>query len=433
MFRTIFPLFALLCVSAFASSDTSPDERLVQALLFNNARGVEAALAAGANPDLRDERIGTPLITALATNQPESASLLLDHHADVNLTTSSYPPLFNAGWNNLVDLMKRMISLGAKVNYELPKGRTLVSALAERNVTEPVRLLVDAGAKVDIHEENYQSSTPLLYASQAGNGELIRILLAHGANAKDVQTDGTTALIFAVKAGSRGGVAALVKAGAELERKDELSRTALGYSVSSLYHPDFEIVLALVEAGANVNAENSNGESVLFLASSGSDTRIVGLLIDQGADVNARDNYKQTPLMEAARAGGSIDMIELLLKHGAEINARSAGNTTALIWAAHSRNEDAGIYLINHGADVNVAENAHGATALIYAAAYSRNALAFTLIDRDADVNAKLDSDNSPLYFAKYYSNCPLIRKLLERGAVDPLQGPMPACPAQAG
>jgi hypothetical protein len=88
-------------------------------------------------------------------------------------------------------------------------------------------------------------------------------------------------------------------------------------------------------------------------------------LITKGANVNARDEYGDTPLVSAV-GFEPASTIRALLDKGAEVNARNKIGDTALMGTAISDRADIVKILLAHGADVNI-KNAYGETALSYA------------------------------------------------------------------
>jgi len=88
------------------------------------------------------------------------------------------------------------------------------------------------------------------------------------------------------------------------------------------------------------------------------------------ADVNAKDKRGTTPLMYAA-AFGSLESMKLLVDQGADVNARNAFDATALMWAVFDLDKTR--LLLEKGADVN-ARSKQGRTPLIIAATYDGNA-----------------------------------------------------------
>ncbi len=130
-------------------------------------------------------------------------------------------------------------------------------------------------------------------------------------------------------------------------------------------------VMNQINQGVEVNAQNlfAGGYTPLMLAAQGGHLDVVQLLIENGADVNARNLAGVTALMEASR-GGFDRIVELLLKNGAEVNVkieskwgtRKLNGTTALMLAATAGHLNIVSMLIKYGADLN-ARTSQGATA----------------------------------------------------------------------
>ena len=119
---------------------------------------------------------------------------------------------------------------------------------------------------------------------------------------------------------------------------------------------DASAVLAKIAADPTLlEAHNSDGWTPLHLAAFFGQVELANVLIDRGADVNARstNSMKNTPL-HAAAAGGNVQAVDLLLKRGADANATQEGGWTALHSAAQSGNRAMVETLIAQGADVNV-------------------------------------------------------------------------------
>lgn len=94
-------------------------------------------------------------------------------------------------------------------------------------------------------------------------------------------------------------------------------------------HP--AVVKLLVEKGADVNQASANDwrAQPLHSAVAGRNQEIVAYLLQNGADVNARQHYNFTPLHAAAQ-NGDADLIKVLLEHHANINATTASGETAM-------------------------------------------------------------------------------------------------------
>jgi hypothetical protein len=158
------------------------------------------------------------------------------------------------------------------------------------------------------------------------------------------QPAGITALIFilpvltaaglrageihdAAAAGDLNKVRALLEADPTLlESKDNDGNTPL---ISACFAPPFyipKVVVAnfLIDKGANVNAKNNWGGTPLYVAIK--DFDLMQRLVAKGAEVNVKAFGHITPLHVAA-SSGNLKVAKLLMDHGADLNARSTGET----------------------------------------------------------------------------------------------------------
>lgn len=143
-------------------------------------------------------------------------------------------------------------------------------------------------------------------------------MIAEGTDVNAAQSDGTTALLYAIHQGDR------------------------------------ELVEALVAAGADVNKRNDYGASTMSEAAMTGDLDILSILLDHGADPDLGNLEGETPLMLAARAG-NLEAASLLLDHGADIDAREQwGGQTAAMWAASQQQPAMLELLIARGANIDL-------------------------------------------------------------------------------
>jgi hypothetical protein len=108
-----------------------------------------------------------------------------------------------------------------------------------------------------------------------------------------------------------------------------------------------DICLLLIDKGAQLEAKDGDGWTPLHCAAYRGHIEIVRLLCDHGADVEARDRWGKRPLHEAVWYGHFSVVKELIEERNANVNARTDGGTTALSWARHR--SDIAAYLISHG------------------------------------------------------------------------------------
>jgi ankyrin repeat protein len=135
-------------------------------------------------------------------------------------------------------------------------------------------------------------------------GEVIRLLSNANIGAVNSRNRyGNTPLIGAILGGKATIVKLLLGKGADVNQKDSEGWTPLMYSI--VYRPRYEDEIAeeLLRRGADVNAVAENGDTALTLASERDAARIVGQLLDKGANRNVRDRYGRTPTMIAEEHG----------------------------------------------------------------------------------------------------------------------------------
>jgi ankyrin repeat protein len=183
----------------------------------------------------------------------------------------------------------------------------------------------------------------------------------------------------------RNGDVASVKAHLtkpELEARDRRGATPLMHAAA---FGNLETLKLLLDAGADVNARNDfNATALLWCARDPDKAR---LLIERGADLNAQSKQGRTPLMVACLRRGGSAIVALMLAKGADVHMRSGRGETALGLAAISGDADSVKLLLDKGADHKITIRT-GETA-INAAAYGQNAKAVQLlIHKGVAVNA---------------------------------------------
>jgi ankyrin repeat protein len=171
-------------------------------------------------------------------------------------------------------------------------------------------------------------------------------------------------LIDAVRAGDPVAVRTLLAAHADVNAPQTDGTTALHWAVESDHA---EIVRLLVEAGANVSAANRYGATPLWLACVNGSAVSIDLLLKAGADANSALPEGETAIMTAARTG-RLDAVKALLSHGARVNTQEGWHgQTALMWAAAEGHAAVVRVLVDAGADVHARSNG-GFTPLLFAA-----------------------------------------------------------------
>lgn len=162
-------------------------------------------------------------------------------------------------------------------------------------------------------------------------------------------------------------------------------------------------------------------EQVLLTATEKGDYSGVDYILSRGANVNAKDSYGWTPLMNAASAG-RIDIAKLLLANGANLELRDNGGTTALGLAAAKGREEMVTLLLEKGANIN-AKDGKGLDALMMSAKGGFLSLTKTLLDKGANIYLSDNDGNTVLMLAAKGAHTDVVNLVLERGARIPTVG----------
>ncbi len=178
---------------------------------------------------------------------------------------------------------------------------------------------------------------------------------------------------------------------------------------------DIGQVKRLIDQGADVNARDDYDLTPLHFSVGAGHTEIVELLIAEGANVNAR-HQMGTPLHPAALFGHKA-IAKLLIAAGADVNALSADGVTPLHFAAGKGHVNLAELLIASGAVVNVTDK-DGATPLHAAVLNGYRTLTELLIAHGADVNARTKAGLTPLRAATLEDHRDIVELLKRHGAL---------------
>ena len=151
-------------------------------------------------------------------------------------------------------------------------------------------------------------------------------------------------------------------------------------------------------------------EPALHQAAKNGQEQAVWLLLQNGADVNARDSYRRTALHWAAEYGYKAVAL-LLLENGVDIEAKGIVGWTALHCAASNGHEAVVRLLLEKGADIEAKEN-NGQTALHWAAWNGHEAVVRLLLQKGADVQAKGKNGQTALNWATVKGHMAIVQLL---------------------
>jgi hypothetical protein len=193
---------------------------------------------------------------------------------------------------------------------------------------------------------------PLYYAALCGFYDLVEHLIVK--HPLDVNADGGYYVrpLVAALAGEHFQTADLLRHnGADLDVRGREGRNPLHGAADS---GNLEVARILIEYDpAYINARDENGWTPLLMASEGRKSKggsVVRLLLESGADLNARSRTGRTPLHEAS-IHGALKVVRLLLEHGADVEAKRNDGKTAFQEAAEQGHDEIVELLREHGAE----------------------------------------------------------------------------------
>ena len=311
------------------------------------------------------------------------------------------------------------------------KNRALFEAVKKADV-EKVRLLISDGAdlnakwgdtsiieKEETKKEEIASATPLYYAVDANNMDLVNLLVEAGA---DVNAGDWPPLCQAVDKNNTAIAEYLIDHGANVNYPKDWGPLHEAPYVSN----SIEMVKLLVARGADINARPW---PALHISIWNGRKDIFEFLIQSGADVNAKDKLGCTSLYYAIRKDDYLYFMNILIANGAEVNTKNSGGETALMSAAIKGKTQAVKLLLEADADIH-AKDDRGQTALHrmldarrdssysgYRKSKDAKDTVVLLLAKGADVNLKDKAGRTPLHLAAEWTNADIVNLLLDKGA----------------
>ncbi len=299
-------------------------------------------------------------------------------------------PLMLASQGSALPIVRLFLKAGASVFAADREGLTALHYAAVQANPLVIDELLAAGA--DPNAQTRDGRTPLMMLAYGRKGDAVLRILARQdlpvpPDLRLADRDGRTLMDYAAAADLSEVVKAVGEklaaeggSGAGGLQTDRFGATALHHAARS---GDVETLRTLLAApGADVNARSDAGETPLLIAAREGEVGALRCLLTADAEPDRTGRSGETPLSEAARLG-RIVVVEALLKAGADPNLPMKTGMTALLFAVRERHVDVVRALLAAGADPK-AKDTDGRDALTYAAATGHEALTAMLVEAGA-------------------------------------------------
>jgi len=330
-------------ITFMTSSRPSEKMSLLEAVRSKNVQKVREEIAKG------ESNLGIlahALVEASEKGYLEIVCTLIDAGVNVNSETTCGTPLGQAAWQGHLDVAQKLIESGADVNYPVNLSENLsplILAIQEGHFNI-VKLLIEAGANVN---QLVCGSFALLTAAACGYEEIFNYLaplteLKLRQEATEVLSEGirqrqreeaadplVVSLSSAVSKNNVDEVKEILAKGVDVNGFNEHGCTALW--IAAIKRNIF-LVQLLLEAGADPNlGDDDRNQPPLSIAIGASEQSrsVCSLLIAAGANVNAQTTDGMTPLMWAAQFG-NLEITEMLIRFGADVSLKDIEGKNAL-------------------------------------------------------------------------------------------------------
>ncbi len=428
------------------------DEQLIAAIESKDLQRVEELLSAGANPNARhngqtlyqlvphgadeikcalidagadDPDLWSSLVWVMSTGRIETVRTLIAKGADINVSTYSGTPIQVAARRGQAEIAELLIEAGCDVDAGSSVSTPLISAIEQGHSDIALKLL-QAGADPN-RKPSFGGDSPIALASAQGHAAVVRALITAGAdlNAKlasirlkhraTQQTDDVEPeiavdpfpVILTARCGHGEALATLLELGADAHQKDGEGFSAYDWATRN----DDQAVLAVLHQ-FGITETRFTAEELLLLSAQNGNLDILQSALNQGADVNARDDRRKTrgktALMLAAIAG-HLQIVQTLLSVGADPNLTDQGANAEMV------SED----LLEHVGLESLVDGGYcfGRSAIIAAAAVGQTEIIQTLIQAGANPNDTDVIGATPLSLASENSHLATVQVLVNAGA----------------
>ncbi|XP_067887441.1 transient receptor potential cation channel, subfamily N, member 1 isoform X5 [Heterodontus francisci] len=379
----------------------------------------------------RKDNGDTVLHVCCRKKDTELAKLLVELGAGVDFQNDDgQTPLHVAAWEGDEFMLKFFYQYKANPNIADKLDRSPLHIAAERGHTNVVEVLTEK-FKSNVLARTKDGSTLMHIASQCGHPDTALAFLKKGVPLHMPNKSGAVCLHAAARRGHTAVVKALLQKGAHVDAKTKDCYTALHIAVQ---HCKPMVVQTLLGFGAQVQLKGGKAqETPLHIAARVKDgEKVAEMLLKSGADVNAEQENGETAMHVAARHG-NLKMIQALIEEGGDLTWQSKDGENPLHIAVRHCHinvvEEILNYLTNERGHIEAVacvnqENKEGETSLHLAAEIKKDMIHFQqedtrlvkiLMEYEADITATTKlTHETPLHYCAHVGNADVLLEIVK-------------------
>ncbi|SUW07943.1 ankyrin repeat-containing protein [Brachyspira pilosicoli] len=398
MIKKLIILYILIINISYALTEN--ENKMINAVKIGDIKTIQNMLSQNVNPNIKDERGYSLIHIAAENNQTNSIKTLknspyldLNKLLDKNTKIIKSNETIDASYFSAIDIaaiynnfetLKLLIDYGANINFKMiekPRSEFVASRYSNSKI---LKAYLDKNIYLLMNSEDVISiMKAAIFGDNVENiNYLVRVL------GIDVDTkDTNTMLHYASGVGAIESMKTLISLGANIDNTNSYFQTSLHYILDINANKKTESVKILLDNNANINLQETNGNTPLHLAI-----------------INARKSQEYSKI------------IDMLLAKNANVNITNNNNETALNIAVKNNDYNNSIKLINKGSDVNHIDKYY--SPLHMSIKNNNIELAKALIDNGANISLRDKNKNySPLNIAIEVGNFDICKLLVRNGA----------------
>jgi uncharacterized protein len=348
------------------------NQQLIKAAWDNDLRRARDLIAKGAEVNAKDNTVQSAYLISTSEGYLELLNLTLKHGADVDSKDSfNGTGLIRAADRGHADIAGRLVQADVKINHINNLGWTalheaIILGDGSRRYVDTVRVLVAARADLQLPSQRDQIS-PLEHATTKGHNEIAQVLRAALEADKPSKRVANRRLLAAAERGDATAAALAIRAGANLETRDERERTPLLLAAT---HDRLGVARLLVHLGADPDALDDQHDTPWLVTGVTGSVDMLEVLLPTEPDVTIRNRFGGTSLIPASERG-HVAYVRRAVRTDIDVNHVNDLGWTALLEAVilgdgSRRYQQIVTILLGAGADPKIGDR-QGVTALQHA------------------------------------------------------------------